>query len=571
MKAVILAGGYSKRLWPITTEIPKAFLEFDGRPVIDHIMARVDEIADVEEVFVSTNKKFEYFFVYWMGQRQYRTPVHLVVEDTASDTRKLGALGALDFVMEQHGINEEVLLIAGDNLFEFDLESFVRRFKANGITTVAVKDIRSEKRVKRLGVVTLGDDDSVTRFVEKPIDTDSTVVCAGIYAFPADFRTTLRSYLGQGNNPDSTGYLFEWMLSEGRPIKAWTFTDPWFDVGTHQSLNEAKKYYRDLKGTILVTGGVGYLGHHVTEMLYEMGFNVKVLDLLLYEFSPDPKYEFILGDVRSHADLRRALEGVDGIVHLAGLSNDPSVDLSPDKGMDINYVSTRVLVDAAREMGVQRIVFASTCSVYGAVSKERVNEDDKPNPLTLYAHTKLASEYLLRGAADEQLDTCILRFGTLFGHSRHMRFDLVANIIAVEAVVDREIKLFGGSQERPMLHVKDAARAICESMSALTPFEGQVLNVGSSDQNYSIRDLTYEIRDNIFPGVPVKEIPENVDERSYSVDFSRISDSMGYRTTVGIVEGVGEIAEHLRSQDYGDPRDDRYFRVTYLRNRRTRV
>lgn len=567
MKALILAGGYSKRLWPITRELPKSFLEFGGKPVLDHIMEKIEAAGQVDEVIVSTNKKFEYFFVHWMNTSNYNTPIKLVVEPTVENEKKLGAIGAINYVIDQTGLNEDFILIAGDNLFECDLSEFIKYFKSQAKPTLAVNDIKSSERILKYGVVTVNQDNKIVSFVEKPAHSDVTTVCIGLYAFTQNEIGLLKRYIEEGNNPDATGFLLEWMIKNGQDIRGWLFDAPWFDIGTHSSFDEAKKYYQDMKGTVLVTGGVGYIGHHVVDELLKEGFNVKVMDSLLYGFEPDDRYDFIRGDTRNESDVRRAMEGVDYVIHLAALSNDPSVEVSPDKGIEINYNGTKLTAQIAKKMGVKRFIFPSSCSVYGNTSEDIIAEHGKVGPLTLYAHTKLASEEYLKSLVDEKFDVCSFRFGTLFGDSKNMRFDLVANIVPVEAT-EGQIKLFGGSQSRPMLHVHDAARALVAGLKHPIPCRGEAFNVGSPSQNYTIRELTELIQKNIFPDITIKEFPENVDARSYQVDFTKIQNFFGYETKTGIVKGVAVMADKLKAKEYGNPRDDKYFRVKFLINRK---
>jgi nucleoside-diphosphate-sugar epimerase/dTDP-glucose pyrophosphorylase len=564
LKAIILAGGYSKRLWPITREIPKCFLEFGGKPVIDHIMEKIEQVDDIDEVIVSTNKKFEYFFVHWIGNSKYKKQIKLIVEETTENEKKLGAIGAINYVLEKAEITEDFVLIAGDNLFECTLKDFVEFFKSKNTISIAVNDVKSFERVRKLGVVELNND-KVVSFEEKPQQPKSTTICSGIYAFPKTEIETIKNYIKEGNNPDATGFLLEWMIKNNHEINGWSFEEKWFDIGTHTSFNEAKKFYQDMKGTVLVTGGLGYLGYHVIEELITAGYNIKVLDLDLYGFPPDEKYDFIKGDIRKEEDVIRAMEGVDYVVHLAALSNDPSCDVSPDKGIEINYNGTKLVAKTAKKMGIKRLVFPSSCSVYGA-AEGVVSEEDKTGPLTLYAQTKLASEHYLRSLVDEKFDVGIFRFATLFGHSNQMRFDLVANIIPVEAVVDGEMKLFGGNQSRPLLHVNDAARAIVAAIQHPEPLKGEPLNGGNTEQNYTIRELTENIQKNIFPDINIKEFPDNVDARSYQVNFDKVKTVLNYETKTDIIKGVSEIAEKLKNKEYGDPRADQYFRVKHIKS-----
>ena len=145
-----------------------------------------------------------------------------------------------------------------------------------------------------------------------------------------------------------------------------------------------------------------------------------------------------------------------------------------------------------------------------------------------------------------------------------MRFDLIGNIIPVEALVDGVIKLFGGEQCRPLLHVADAARAFVTALKHEEPFMGEGFNVGSDGNNYTVRELTEMLRVELFQDIPIEEFPEKVDHRSYKVSFSRFEKATGFRVKEELVGGVGEVAERIRAKEYGNPRDEQYFRVKYL-------
>lgn len=322
-----------------------------------------------------------------------------------------------------------------------------------------------------------------------------------------------------------------------------------------------------MRETVLVTGGLGYIGYHVVRGLLKEGFCVRIMDSMLYDFQPNNSYEFIKGDIRNEKDIKKSLNGVDYVIHLAALSNDPSCDVSPKMTKEINYGGTKKVSELAKEANVKRFIFPSSCSVYGSADKKFVSEKDKVNPLSLYAKTKLDSENQLKSLVDEDFDVGIFRLPTLFGHSDSMRFDLIANIIPLEAF-EGKIKLFGGSQSRPFLHVKDASEVLVKALKHDGLLGGEVYNVGDSEKNYTIRKITELIQKNLFPDVEIEEYPKNTDIRSYQVNFSKIKNLLNYEAKIGLLEGVSEIAKNLELKKYGNPRQDKYFRVKYLKKRK---
>ncbi|MBS3140756.1 SDR family oxidoreductase [Candidatus Woesearchaeota archaeon] len=316
---------------------------------------------------------------------------------------------------------------------------------------------------------------------------------------------------------------------------------------------------------VLVTGGNGYLGWHVVNELLSKGHNVKILDLNLYDFHIRDDLDFIKGDVRNLDDVKKAVLGMDSIIHLAALSNDPICNLTSDLAIEINYNGTKNVANLSKEAGVKRLIFMSSCSVYGGQGINGLNENAKLEPLTIYAHTKVAAEIFLKKLADENFDVCLFRSATLYGYSKNMRFDLVANVIPVEAVIDKEIKLFGtGMQLRPLLHVNDAAKALVLAVENKENFNGEVFNLGFNEDNHTIGDLTSKIKNSLFPLINIKEFPGNVDSRSYAVNFDKFSNYFKIEEKKDIIHGVKEIKEAIESKEFSNPRDEKFIRVKYL-------
>ena len=316
---------------------------------------------------------------------------------------------------------------------------------------------------------------------------------------------------------------------------------------------------------VLVTGGNGYLGWHVVNELLSKGHNVKILDLNLYDFHIRDDLDFIKGDVRNLDDVKKAVLGMDSIIHLAALSNDPICNLTSDLAIEINYNGTKNVANLSKEAGVKRLIFMSSCSVYGGQGINGLNENAKLEPLTIYAHTKVAAEIFLKKLADENFDVCLFRSATLYGYSKNMRFDLVANVIPVEAVIDKEIKLFGtGMQLRPLLHVNDAAKALVLAVENKENFNGEVFNLGFNEDNHTIGDLTSKIKNSLFPLINIKEFPGNVDSRSYAVNFDKFSNYFKIEEKKDIIHGEKEIKEAIESKEFSNPRDEKFIRVKYL-------
>ena len=257
----------------------------------------------------------------------------------------------------------------------------------------------------------------------------------------------------------------------------------------YESLVKSKEKICEIKpvNKVLVVGGAGYLGSVLCRKLLDMDYRVRVLDNLIFgdhgitELYPHPKFEFINGDMRNIQTVMNAVKGTDAVIHLAAIVGDPASALDPQETIEVNYLGTRLLAEICRYSQVNRFIFASTCSVYGASinPNTKINEKSQLNPVSLYAEMKLKSEQGILELADENFSPTILRMATLYGLSPRMRFDLVVNLLTAKAGSDKKITIFGGDQWRPLLHVKDAADAYIRCLDMpIHQIGGDILNVG---------------------------------------------------------------------------------------------
>ncbi|MFT4905236.1 MAG: glucose-1-phosphate thymidylyltransferase [Natronomonas sp.] len=235
MKAVVLAGGYATRLWPITKHRPKMLLPIGETTVIDRIFGALEDDDRIEEVYVSTNERFAEEFEHHLAESDFEKPI-LSVEDTTEESEKFGVVGALGQLVERENIDDDLLVVAGDNLIGFDLQEFIDYFESNGTATLAAYDVGDREKAKSYGLVDL-DGDRVVDFQEKPDEPKSTLVSIACYGFPAE-SLRFEEYLSGGNNPDEPGWFLQWLQSR-EPVNAFVFEEPWFDIGTPESYLEA--------------------------------------------------------------------------------------------------------------------------------------------------------------------------------------------------------------------------------------------------------------------------------------------------------------------------------------------
>ena len=242
MKAVVLAGGYATRMWPITKDRPKMFLPVGDGTVIDVIFEDLEADDRVDEVFVSTNERFAGAFESFIDDSPYEKPT-LSVEETVDEDEKFGVVGALAQLIDREDVDDDLVVVAGDNLLSFDVGEFVDFFEGAGTPCLVAYDVGSRERAKSYGLVQL-DGDRVTDFQEKPDDPESTLVSIACYAFPAGTLPEFDTYLSDGNNPDEPGWFLQWLQTRGA-VHAFTFDGAWFDIGTPESYLDAVSWYLD--------------------------------------------------------------------------------------------------------------------------------------------------------------------------------------------------------------------------------------------------------------------------------------------------------------------------------------
>lgn len=322
---------------------------------------------------------------------------------------------------------------------------------------------------------------------------------------------------------------------------------------------------------ILVTGGAGYLGCPLTAQLLKAGCAVRLLDRFAYGEEPiaalrdHPAFEAVQGDVRRLQDHPKLLDGVDAIVHLASLTNDPSCSLDEDMAEDVNVESARELAHQALQSGVRRFVLASTCSVYGQGVFELLDEHSSTHPVGPYGATSLRAEEALLSLRNDRFEPVVARLGTLFGWSPRMRFDLAVNQMVATALQSGTIHVLGGgNQWRPFLHVDDAAAALRLLLNADGDrVAGEVFNVGDDALNCRIRDLADRVAAH-FSAVEIDVARDDDDLRTFNVQFEKIRDRLGFRATVTIDEGIREVKRRIEETGI-DPSDERFFNVRTLR------
>jgi nucleoside-diphosphate-sugar epimerase len=320
---------------------------------------------------------------------------------------------------------------------------------------------------------------------------------------------------------------------------------------------------------VLVTGGAGYLGSVLSSLLLEANHEVRILDNFMYgarslwALAGHDRLEIIRGDLCNKTTVRGVLRDVDAIVHLAAIVGDPACARQPLLARAVNWRGSVDLIDASRQAGVSRFVFASTCSNYGRIAENSTaaTEDFELRPLSQYAEAKVAVERHLLELPVSTMATTVLRFATLYGLSPRMRFDLTVNEFVLSMQAGNKLLVYGENFWRPYVHVRDAARAI--ALVLQSPSETvarQVFNVGDSEENYRKVDLVEIIRKRLGAG-NVEFVHKAEDPRDYRVSFERIRSHLNYKISRRVPDGVDEITRALDIGMIEDPRDPYYHNV----------
>ncbi|MBI5625233.1 MAG: SDR family oxidoreductase [Elusimicrobia bacterium] len=324
---------------------------------------------------------------------------------------------------------------------------------------------------------------------------------------------------------------------------------------------------------ILVIGGAGHVGCALAPKLLEAGYRVRIYDALYFgrEGLPsDANLEVLHGDVRDITAVTKAVQGIQAVIHLACISNDPSFELDPSLAKSINYDCFEPAVLACKAAGIERFIYASSSSVYGVSDAPEVREDHPLNPLTDYSKYKGLCEEVLRRHMSERFPVTIIRPATACGYSPRMRLDLAVNLLTNLAVSRRRITVFGGGQMRPNLHVEDMGELYVRLLrEPLKKIAGQTFNAGGP--NHTVADLARMVKrvvEREFPdkaSIAIETSPSD-DLRSYHVCSEKIARTIGFVPRRTVEQAIGSVCAAFKAGKLPDSMtDDRYYNVRVMK------
>ena len=311
---------------------------------------------------------------------------------------------------------------------------------------------------------------------------------------------------------------------------------------------------------IFITGGAGYVGSKLVPKLLSLGHHVTVLDLMIYGenvLDDHQNLTKIKGDIRDIAMLEKVLPGHNSLIHLACISNDPSFELNPTLGKSINLDAFEPLVKKSIQCKVNQFIYASSSSVYGIKKEKNVTEDMSLEPLTDYSKFKGDCEKILNKYKSENFITTTIRPSTVCGYASRQRLDLVVNILTNHAYYNREIKVFGGDQLRPNVHIEDMANSYIAVLNAdIQKINGQIFNVGFKNQ--SVNELADDVKNVIGDDIKIVNTKSD-DNRSYHVSSEKIRDILGFETKYTVKDAVSDLKVAFEKKILVNTFDDEFF------------
>lgn len=313
---------------------------------------------------------------------------------------------------------------------------------------------------------------------------------------------------------------------------------------------------------ILVTGGLGYVGCVLVQELLKQGYLVNVIDLGIYgiNLNKNRNLKLFIGDIRDQKLFQESVKDCDTVIHLACISNDPSFDLNPELGKSINLDAFRPILEISKKEGVSRFVYASSSSVYGIKDEENVDETFSLEPLTDYSKYKAECEKILNEYQIPNFTTTILRPATVCGYSPRQRFDLVVNILTNLAYNRGSITVFGGSQLRPNIHIKDMVNAYLQIIETDEhKINGQTFNVGF--QNMPVLEIANLVKNSFNRNINIS-VEETDDNRSYHISSKKIENQLNFKIKYTVNDAIKDIIESFEKNKFKNSlENENYFNI----------
>ena len=360
------------------------------------------------------------------------------------------------------------------------------------------------------------------------------------------------------------------IISKRKKLLSAISTEKYFNNFKKKSSKNVKKSTPN----VLIVGGAGYIGSNLTQRLLKKGYKVRVLDNFLYEknvfknFKKNKNLQIIKKDIANISVQYNILKKIDAVIYLAEIVGDPACAAKPQEALKTNYIALNSLATLCSYMNINRFIYTSSCSVYGASSEENkvLTEQSPLNPVSLYARIKILSEKSLLSQSNILFSPTILRLGTVYGSSIRNRFDLVLNIFAKDAYFKSKINIFGGNQWRPNIHVDDVASGIIKVLEApLNKVERQIFNLSNSKENLRIKDLALKVG-KFFNKCKILISKVNYDNRNYKVSSKKIEKILGFKPKNTIESSLKDFKKIFKDKKITNPNMRKFNNYKSLKN-----
>jgi glucose-1-phosphate thymidylyltransferase len=242
MKCILLAAGYATRLYPLTKDKPKSLLKIADKTILQHILEKIEVVDEIDDIYIVTNEPFYKSFTHWVNTYPSVKKITTINDHTTNNENRLGAIADLQLVIEKEQIEDDILVMAGDNLFDFDLRDFISFYKKANSSCITTHEIKEVEELKRTGVIELREDNSVKSFEEKPKEPKSNLAVPPFYIYKKQNLPLIKQYLSEGNNPDAPGNFIPWLIQK-ETVYAYKFTGYRYDIGTLESYKMVDKIF----------------------------------------------------------------------------------------------------------------------------------------------------------------------------------------------------------------------------------------------------------------------------------------------------------------------------------------
>ncbi len=572
MICMILAAGYATRLYPLTENFPKPLLEVGGKAILDWLLDDIDGACDVSRYVVISNHKYAAHFRDWAKESKLNLTV--LDDGSISNETRLGAVRDMQFAIDAITADEDVLVIAGDNVLDFSLGQFVRYAQKAGISCLMRYRETDAGRLKKCGVMEIGKGDRVTRMEEKPEVPFSDWCAPPFYYYVRNDLPRMREAIDAGVNVDAPGSLMAWMAQKTE-IRAMEMPGKRYDIGNLESYRAVCAGYRGIEGgkrmTYLVTGAAGFIGFHLSKWLLARGetvvgydnlndyYDVRLKEARLDVLHESPEFTFAKGDLADDAAVEAvfAAHAPQIVVNLAAQAGVRySID-NPRAYIESNIVGFFNVLEACRRHPVKHLLYASSSSVYGNQQKTPFSvTDDVSKPISLYAATKKSNELMAFTYSHLYgIPTTGLRFFTVYGP--YGRPDMAYFKFTDMIMRGETIKIYnGGDMLRDFTYVDDIVRGIIGMLNR--PPEGpdpaKVYNIGNNKPEKLMRFIGVlekaigrEAKKEFLPMQPGDVYQTYADVDDLIRDFN-------FKPETTIEEGLGKFADWYRGF-YGEARE----------------